>query len=212
MSEAWKQLDLEGEGLQSANLRLSRLLKSRKKAYALLAAFPLGLHRVYLEDRRGAWLYRAGSLLGLALAWLNPWAGLAALVLLLGLVAYDALRTEERVARLNKAARMRVYMKQGAGAPQGYRGRYRDDAPDLEGYIAQKEAERGGHQPFKPEAAPTPRKRLPSFAEQEALLRELAQTRRGPGRTREKPLEKRSEQSSEQTPEQLPSADPEAKP
>ena len=41
MSEAWKHLDLEGEGLQSANLRLVRLMKKRSRAYALLALFPL---------------------------------------------------------------------------------------------------------------------------------------------------------------------------
>ena len=44
-------MDLAGGGLQSANLRLARLLKRRRIAYALLILFPLGAHRLYLEDR-----------------------------------------------------------------------------------------------------------------------------------------------------------------
>ena len=49
-------MDLAGGGLQSANLRLARLLKRRRIAYALLILFPFGAHRLYLEDRRGALL------------------------------------------------------------------------------------------------------------------------------------------------------------
>ena len=63
MDKAWKNLDLEGQGLQSANLRLVRLLKKRKVAYMWLLLFPTGMHRAYLADAHGAWIYRVISVL-----------------------------------------------------------------------------------------------------------------------------------------------------
>jgi hypothetical protein len=61
LDPAWKQMNLAGGGLQSANIRLARLLKRRRVAYALLLLFPVGAHRAYLEDRPGAVLYGLGS-------------------------------------------------------------------------------------------------------------------------------------------------------
>ena len=61
MDPSWKEKNLGGGGLQSANIRLARLLKRRRIAYALLVLYPLGAHRFYLEDRRGALLYCLGS-------------------------------------------------------------------------------------------------------------------------------------------------------
>lgn len=158
MSEAWRNLDLEGGGLQAANLQLARLLKRRARAYALLAAFPLGLHRGYLDEPRGAWGYRALSLLaaaGFVAGW--AWLGWAAAAALAGWVAFDLRWIDDRVAAVNKRLRMRVYLRQGAGPPPGFRGRYTDDAPAGE-----------------PGGKPAGDGRAPSFAEQERLLRELA--------------------------------------
>ncbi len=172
MSEAWKQqTELDGGGLWAANVRLARLLRRRRIAYALLLAFPLGLHRAYLHDHRGAWLYRSLSaaslilaLAGMGLASLAP-LGAAAL-----LAAYDAFQVENRLVALNKRLRMQVYLSQGQGAPQGFRGRYTDD--DLADYLAAKEAERAGH--GGREAPYGQGRRAPSFAQQEAMLRALA--------------------------------------
>lgn len=104
MSEAWKQLDLEGGGLQSANLRLAALPRKRRTAFALLALFPLGLHRDYLRDRRGAWLYRTATLLctGAYLAG-YPLISQAAIAVLAACAIYEALRIDDAVAQINIA-------------------------------------------------------------------------------------------------------------
>ena len=155
MGEAWRNLDLEGGGLQAANLKLARLLKRRARAYALLAAFPLGLHRSYLDEPRGAWAFRALTLVaaaGFVAGW--AWLGWGAAAALVGWTLYDLRWIDDRVAAVNKRLRMQVYLRPGGGAPAGFRGRYTDDAP-------------AGEQP-------TTSGRAPSFAEQERLLRELA--------------------------------------
>ncbi|MHB1176212.1 MAG: hypothetical protein ACYCZJ_13915 [Sulfuriferula sp.] len=178
MSEAWKHLDLEGEGLQSANLRLVQLMKRRPKAYALLALFPLGLHRSYLEEVRGAWIYRIASIVALITWWFGAnWAALLIIVLLVGFAAYDIRWIEDRVATLNKALRIQIYKsKRSTAAPKGFRGRYTDD--DLDDYLKVKEQERGGHVLPGTDSALNNRSRAPSFAEQEAMLKALAKSKR----------------------------------
>jgi len=176
MSKAWTKLDLEGGGLQSANLRLAALLRKRGTAYALLTLFPLGLHRAYLQDRRGAWLFRAASLLCVAAYLLNrPVIGGVLLAALAAGALYDLFRMENRVARINRQLRVQVYLGQTSGAPPGFKGRFTDNA--LGEYPQDRDQECS-------DAAPTHGRpsRLPSFAEQEKLLRELAATRRGNGK------------------------------
>lgn len=164
MSEAWKHLDLQGGGLQAANLKLARLLKRRRRAYCLLLAAPLGLHRAYLEERRGAWAYRGLSLAAIAaFAAGLPYVGWAAVSLLAGFAAYDIVWIEGRIAQLNKATRLRIYMAQTRGAPPDFRGRYPEDS--------------AGDPRDDPGTLPAPGSRVRSFAEQEALLRELARRR-----------------------------------
>lgn len=133
MSKAWTKLDLKGGGLQSANLRLAALLRKRGRAYALLALFPLGMHRAYLRDRRGAWLYRVGSVLCIALYVLGqPTAGLGLLAVLAGGAVYDLFRIDSAVARINKQLRMQVYLGQTPGAPRGFKGHYTDKTDKIQ--------------------------------------------------------------------------------
>jgi hypothetical protein len=167
MSEAWKALDLEGGGLQQANLRLARMLRRRGVTYALLAAFPLGLHRDYLQDHRGAWLYRLGTGAAIAAALLGGMAaaGVIALALMVAAI-FDLARVDAAVAKVNKRLRMQVFLKQTPGAPAGFRGRY-TDAP-IEAC--------GDGEDALPNSAPRP----PSFAEQEEALRRIAARRRNP--------------------------------
>ena len=170
MGDAWKNLDLGGGGLQTANLRLAALLRKRRVACALLALFPLGLHRTYLHDRRGAWIYRAATLLGVAAFFFGQ--PLVAGLTLAGGVAfaiYDAMHLDDAVARVNKRLRMQVYLSQSAGAPQGFKGHYTD------------EQERTAREPG-PTATVQPSPRAPSFAEQERRLRELAARREKGGK------------------------------
>ncbi len=179
MKKAWKTIDLEGGGLQTVNQRLSTALKRRSLAYAGWLLFPLGIHRHYLDAHGSALLYPVLTAL-CATAWFllhSPWAllpGLAAAALAL----YDLFWIDRRLTRLNKAIRMRLYLGAGAAAPAGYRGRYTEDG-ELDDYLREKEKERAGILPVEPDAgAERARRKVPSFAEQEAMLRELARQRR----------------------------------
>jgi hypothetical protein len=155
VSEAWRGLDLGGGGLQAANIRLARTLKRRSRAYGLLAAFPLGLHRSYLDDPRGAWLYRGATALAVIGVFVDWRFAVVLAALIAAALVHDIFWIERRVVALNKAIRTQVYLSQAPGAPEGFRGRYTDDSE------------------------PARAARVPSFAEQERLLRELAARQRG---------------------------------
>lgn len=152
MNGKWQQLDLGGEGLQAANLRLARALRRRATAWGLLLLFPAGAHGWYLRERLTAAAYPALTLVAIS-GWFSdvPYAALPGLAGLAALLIRDAVTLEDRIVACNKKLRMAVYMTQGAGAPPGYRGRFAADA-----------------------AGVTRTSRAPSLAEQEALLRELA--------------------------------------
>lgn len=187
MSEAWKNIDLEGSGLQTVNMRLARLLKKRTLAYGLLPLFPLGLHRDYLASHGVAWGFRTATLTAALLFWYGQfWPGVGLLVALTVAALRDIGWVDSRVAQINKQLRIEVMRSTGAAAPPGYRGRYTDDAPaaadHLAEYIRIKEQERGGHRPLdrgeaKKDDHGEPR-RTPSFAEQEAMLRELYKSKK----------------------------------
>ena len=172
MPDAWKHLNLQGEGLQNLNLRLTRLLRKPRRAYALMLLFPLGLHRAYLDDARGAWAWRTGSLAAAGLLlWARPW-GYLSLALLAAALLADAWRTEQRCAAYNRALRRRMYFSPGTEPPKDFRGRQLDDAGDqLQDYLAQKRGE--SPSPHTPVRRSTGSRPL-SFNEQEALLKELA--------------------------------------
>ena len=169
---AWKKLSIASEGLQSANIELVALLKKRRIAYALLAVFPLGLHRDYLENRAGAWGYRFISLTALVLALAGH--HVIALTLLASafiFAIYDLRWIDDRVATLNKAARMKVYKKPGLTAPKAFRGHYVD--MEIDDYLQEKP----GDQSIPATGGPRPTKRVPSFSEQEAMLREIQKSK-----------------------------------
>lgn len=181
MSEAWKQLNLEGGGLQSMNARLTQQMRRHRVAYPLCLLFPLGLHRYYLHEPIGGSVFLALSLLAIALA-LGPgptWA-LWPLGLQLALLTYDLFWIDRRIVAYNKALRKRHFLRPGTTPPAHYKGRYTDDT-DLDDYLREKESERAGHQPIEtgddnPDDSTT--RHTPSFSEQEAMLRELARARR----------------------------------
>lgn len=178
-SRTWKKIDLAGSGLQALNLYLTRRLKKRDTAYLLWPLFPLGAHRFYLEERRGAAAYLCATLLALLL-WtiLRTPLAVVPLLLALGLALYDLVWIDRRVTVCNKHTRMELYLNMGAAPPAGYRGRYADDGY-LDGYIRIKESEQTGVQPVRPPAPASQQDtHVPSLAEQEAMLRELAKTKR----------------------------------
>ena len=186
MSKAWTQIDLEGAGLQEISLHFAQQMKRREKARALLLAFPLGLHRDYLDHPAGAWLYRIVFAAALAsyFLWHRACIGGALLLLLTLAALYDLRWIEDRVASLNKTLRLETFRARTSTAPPGFRGRMGGDAEDtvteagLDDWLAIKERERGGHVRPGTDAAFNSESRAPSIARQEALLRELARRNR----------------------------------
>jgi TM2 domain-containing membrane protein YozV len=177
MSNAWKKLNLEGEGLQSTNLKLVEQMKQRKLAYQLLAIFPSGLHRDYLEEVRGAWVYRLSTIAIVALILMgHGMISLAIFTAIAAFAAYDIRWIEDRVAAINKALRIQAYKnKPATQMPKNFRGRYTDEG--LDEYLQLKEQERGGHVAPGKDPALNSRSRAPSFAEQEALLKAMAKSK-----------------------------------
>jgi hypothetical protein len=152
VSEAWKRIDLGGEGLQQTNLRLTAALRRPRVAYLLWLAFPLGAHRAYLREPRGAWAYRVASLVALACLAID-WRASAMLAgVVLAAALLDLYWIRQRVTALNKELRMQAYLRPVAGAPAGFRGRFTEDGE--------------------------PPSRAPSFAEQESLLAEIERRKR----------------------------------
>jgi len=152
LSEAWKRLDLGGAGLQRANLALAGRLKRRERAWALLAGAPLGLHRTYLDDTKAAWLWRIATVAALAATLWDLRLAAAVAAAWVAAIVYDAWWIDRRVTALNKRIRREIFLA-GEAPPPGYSGR---------------------------ETAP-PGARVPSFAEQERLLREAARRGTPPG-------------------------------
>lgn len=163
MNPKWRELDLNGGGLQAANLRLAGTLRRRRTAYALMLAFPLGAHRWYLGEVRSAAWFPALTAAAIG-GWLAGSAALAlaALAALVALLGWDLYTLEDRITAVNKRLRMAVYLSQGTGAPAGFQGRFGNGTA----------------------AADPAQRRVPTLAEQEALLRDVAARR---NRTPEKP-------------------------
>jgi len=184
--KAWQAIDLAGGGLQSVNVRLRRAMRKRTIAYGLWLLFPVGAHRFYLRSPAGGLVYLVLSIgsLAAALAVGGPyaWPGAA---LLSALALFDLWWIDGAVTRVNKALRMSMLMRRDVRPPAGYRGRYTDDGPPdvLAEYVRLKERERAGHpsvegRPAANDAAEDAPAR--SFAEQEALLKQLARRREKP--------------------------------
>lgn len=182
MNKAWKQIDLDGGGLQSVNLTLSRVMRKRSVAYAWWLLFPIGAHRIYLLDRLGALALSALSAFALAVLVVF---GIPAAAIVAGIIVIwalvDLIWIDRRVTAQNKALRMQLYLREDTSPPSDYRGRFDPDDAEasLAEYTRMKELERGGHRPFGKE--PTePVSHVPSLHQQEALLRELSRRRRKP--------------------------------
>lgn len=170
--KTWEKLDLQGGGLQSANIRLARGLKRPLVAYLWWCLFPLGAHAIYLDRPRRAFSY-AGASAATAILYLATRDALALLPLAVAfLVAlYDLVRIRQWIVECNKQIRMGIYLNQTPGAPEGFKGRFDDGL--LAEHPAEEEQGKPGHSLEPAQARSTPG-RVPSFAEQEALLRELA--------------------------------------
>ena len=170
MTDAWKQWDLSGAGLQTLNLELTRRLRRSQVAFGLWLAFPLGLHAFYLRERGrgGGYLAASASLVMLGLFTPPIVAAVGGGVYLMAALA-DLWTLSARLTAYNKDLRVRLTLRKDRGPPPGFRGRYTDQDTDIGDYIAIKDQERAGHNPRSP--TPEPDKAVTSFQEQEARLR-----------------------------------------
>ncbi len=179
MTNAWKQWDFSGAGLQSLNLELTRRLRKPAVAFGLWAGFALGLHAFYLHERPRGLAYLAASLAFGVLALLAPWqasAGFGALYLAVAVA--DLATLERRLTAYNKAMRLDLSLRKGTTPPPGFRGRYTDQDVDIRDYVAVKERERAGHMTEPGPAAPGHGTQSKSFQEQEAALQAYAKRRK----------------------------------
>lgn len=184
MRKAWKDLDLEGGGLQTLNAKLASEMRSRPAAYVAWVLFPLGLHRFYLREPLGGAGFLALSALAIVFALFAPalWWLVPALGALLW-AGIDLVWIDRRVTTYNKELRKQLFLRKGQRPPQDYRGRYTSDEDarrELQEYQAIKERERAGHPAAGAQDTGSDsggRSRLPSFNEQEAMLREMQRNR-----------------------------------
>lgn len=156
MKKTWQKHDLEGSGLQSINLAYLAARKDIKKAYMLAALFPLGMHQFYLGNHKKGWLYVFLTVLLLACATVSTFIsavlGFAEVILMI----VDVKRMENVVSAYNKELKMNLALQQQHKTPENYRGRYPEDS----------------------ESEQTSEQKILSFAEQEALLKELARKKK----------------------------------
>ena len=179
MTNAWKQWDFSGAGLQSLNLELTKRLRKPAVAFGLWIGFALGLHAFYLHERPRGLAYLAASLIVGSLALLAPWPVPAAFgALYLAAALADLATLERRLTAYNKAMRLDLSLRKGTAPPPGFRGRYTDQDVDIRDYVAVKERERAGHSTEPGPAAPGRGARSRSFREQEAALQAYAKRRK----------------------------------
>lgn len=180
MSNAWKNIDLEGGGLQSVNLAMAKAQRNKKRAYLLWLLFPLGAHRLYLHSSKGAavfWLLSLFLIISILVFGQQFVTLIAASMLFFAF--YDLYWIDQQTTKLNKALRMHLYLNsdKSAAPPKDYRGRYTEDSEDiLNDYAAEKDQAKVS-QRTEQNNAPKSGKKVLSFAEQEALLKEMSKSR-----------------------------------
>lgn len=172
MSDAWKQWDFSGAGLQSLNLELTKRKRRLGLTYGLWLLFAIGAHNLYLREHRQASAYVALTILVISSFMFRFQVAAIALGAIEGIMALIDLATlDKRVTAANKKLRIALSLQSHTTPPADYKGRYTDDVHDLTDYFAIKEQEQAGHS-TRPLPGATPlRHKTASFQAQEAALR-----------------------------------------
>ncbi len=156
MKKTWQLQNLEGNGLQSINLAYAAKRKNTRMAYTWATLFPLGAHQFYLGNTKRAATYILLSILLVIFITTSTFVSAIIAFVEIILLTGDVLGMEDRVNRFNKDLKLTLSLQQQNPVPPDFKGRYSDE-----------------------DATPTDHRgqKILSFAEQEALLKEMAQSR-----------------------------------
>lgn len=156
MAKNWQKMDLGAGGVQSVNLQFLRQRRSLGRGFLLWCMFPLAAHQFYLK-RPLLGILQTGSLfVGIFLAAQQSPLGMPILVGVLLWYLFDLLKLPRWINDYNKQLRIALHQQSHAAAPQDFKAHYHDE---------------------KTESSHTS-KRVPSFAEQEALLKQIAEKKK----------------------------------
>ena len=174
MSEYWKTQDLEGNGLQTINQQFSRLKRNTKTAYLLSTLFPLGAHQFYLKTPSAAYIFISLTAITIITAFYSITIAAIFFLAELILLIRDIINMDSRVVQFNKQLKMNLSLQSNTAPPPNYRGRYTKETP-IEDYMKIKDTEITA---FEKKTGSTENTRVYSFAEQEALLKEMSKNKK----------------------------------
>ncbi|MDH5258480.1 MAG: TM2 domain-containing protein [Gammaproteobacteria bacterium] len=169
MSEYWKTQDLEGNGLQTINQQYARLRRDIKTAYFLCVLFPFGAHQFYLKRARRGIIFLSLSIATAIIYNISsPIAGVFFLAEIIILIV-DIKNMDGEIISFNKNLKMSLSLQGNMAPPKDFKGRYNEETP-IDDYVKIKQNEITA---FETKKSHSGKSRIYSFAEQEALLKEI---------------------------------------
>jgi len=181
MSKTWQNINLEADGLQSANLQFIKRQKKPLTAYVLWLLFPLGLHRFYLKSVASGLLYWLLTSLALYLSITTSVPNVVFFLPVLAWAIYDLYWIRERTIELNKALRMQIFLGQNNSQTLEQNKPTINSQTLIHEYTQIKNAEAQNLQtPRTLTNHSTEKKRIPSIAEQERMLQAIRKKTKPP--------------------------------
>ena len=172
MSEYWKNQNLEGNGLQTINQQYSRLKREARTAYFLCTLFPFGAHQFYLKAPGRGILFLGLSISSVIILMFSPVTSIILLVAELLILAIDITKMDMKIVDFNKNLKMNLSLQTNTAPPKDFQGRYQNETP-IDDYVSIKNNEVTAFE-TKKNASEKGKSRVYSFAEQEALLKEMS--------------------------------------
>lgn len=156
MAKNWQNMDLGAGGIQQINLQFLQQRKKLGTAIAFWCLLPFSAHRWYLRHFKLAGLQYLLLVVGIVLFAASQTLALLTLGCLITWFAIDLFKLPNLVSDYNKQLRLRLYQQQSNGPSTQFTQRF--DQQDDQSHVTTQHNQR-----------------IPSFAEQEALLKQLQQ-------------------------------------
>ncbi len=181
MSKTWQNINLEVDGLQSANLQFIKYQKKPLTAYVLWLLFPLGLHRFYLKSVATGLLYWLLTSLALYHSITTSTSKVIFFLPIIAWAIYDVHWIRERIIVLNKALRIQIFSGQNKRQALEQNKPTVNSQTLIHEYTRIKNTEAQDRQPpSSPTNLLAEKKRIPSIAEQEQMLQAIRKKTRLP--------------------------------